>query len=91
MLNPAPSVARCAVTTLTTGLALDVEGSGRGMRGRTSVLSTVIAGITNRLLSGEQQTLSGGGCCGGVGHGLVDADDRDEAVVVAAQDADGSS
>ena len=69
MLNPAPSIARSAVTTLATGRGLETVGSGREMRGRTSVLSTVIAGIANRLLSGEQQTLSGDGGFGG-GHGL---------------------
>src|SRR5687767_12935271 len=69
MLNPAPSIARSAVTTLATGRGRETDGSGREMRGRTSVLSTVTAGIANRLLSGEQQTLSGDGGFGG-GHGL---------------------
>jgi hypothetical protein len=49
MLNPAPSVARCAVTTLATGRVLEVAGSDRGMRGRTSVSSTVMAGMAINL------------------------------------------
>jgi hypothetical protein len=46
IVNPAPSICRCAVTTRATGRATDAAGSGRAIRGRTSGLSTVTAGMT---------------------------------------------
>src|SRR5258708_27213239 len=47
--NPSPSKPDGAVVTESTGRSTVVAGSGRGMRGRVSGLSTVTAGMGNLL------------------------------------------
>ena len=53
-LNPAPSSWRFAVITLAIGRGVDAAGSGRGIRGRTSVSSTVMAGMRSAPGSRDQ-------------------------------------